>query len=1075
MGFNNDGAEVVARRLRRAGAGRPARPRTRPRRQHRQDQGRARGRQARRATTRRRAGLLAPYADYLVVNVTSPNTPGLRDLQAVEKLEPLLDRRTPPRRRGAPRPPGAAAGQDRPRPRRRRRARRRRPRPRPRPRRDHRHQHHDHPRRPRARPPPTVEAIGAGGLSGRPLTAARPRTCCGCCASRSAPTSPCRRRRHHHRRRRPRPARRRRTLLQGYTAFVYEGPLWPRRIVRGLAADAVTAAWLRRAARSTSTGEVLATKQVGAYRHLTLVAPGIAERFRPGTFVAVTSARPRRPGARCWIHRVRADRRLRRRPSSSSSSRAGAGTRWLAAPAGRRPARDHRPARAARSRCPRSRSPACSSARGTPPRRCSRSPSGCASAAARSPCVVAAPDEAHLLSALEARRSARAVTVVTGDGSVGQRGTVADARRRRPAQRAAPTSSTPPAPPPCCTPSPRPPSAPAPGARPRSRRRRPAAPGCARAAPCRSSARTASPRRSAPASTARFPRRPGPLGRSLVTRLAGLALATGAWSPPAAAAPAASSRRTATSTGSAARFVTRSITLDARPAAAGPRIVETPAGLVNAVGLQNPGLEHFLATELPWLVRAGCPRRSSRSPARRWGSTPSWPAGSAARPASPGSRSTSPRPTRSAPGVFDVREPFHAASVVAAVRRDLPRGPAGAGQAPPRPVPRRRERPRRARGRRRRGRRRQRAARPRMPDGRPGGLSGPAIRPLALRCVAEVHAGAARRARRRLRRRRRPPPTPAPFLAAGATAVQVGTALLHDPTTAARLRGRPRTRPPGGRMTAVRRPPARRDRASAAASAPASTRTPRCCDEWGLDDDVAGLERFALTAVEAVAPVRQRGQAAVGVLRAVRQPRHRRPRAGHRRVPGRRRAGAARREARRHRLHQPGLRRRLPRPGLAAGRRRDHRQPLPRLRLARPDGRDRPPPRRRAVRARADLQQGGPGGAARAHRRRHRRRHGARPPARASTPAPSRSAPSARSSAPPSASTDEDLDINGPLLAPGYGAQGGTVADLRRIFGAAARNVLPSSSRELLRPGPTVGALRDAARRANDALAGLGG
>lgn len=34
--------------------------------------------------------LLAPHADYLVVNVSSPNTPGLRDLQAVEKLEPLL-------------------------------------------------------------------------------------------------------------------------------------------------------------------------------------------------------------------------------------------------------------------------------------------------------------------------------------------------------------------------------------------------------------------------------------------------------------------------------------------------------------------------------------------------------------------------------------------------------------------------------------------------------------------------------------------------------------------------------------------------------------------------------------------------------------------------------------------------------------------------------------------------------------------------------------------------------------------------------------------------------------------------
>jgi dihydroorotate dehydrogenase len=34
--------------------------------------------------------LLAPHADYLVLNVSSPNTPGLRSLQAVERLEPLL-------------------------------------------------------------------------------------------------------------------------------------------------------------------------------------------------------------------------------------------------------------------------------------------------------------------------------------------------------------------------------------------------------------------------------------------------------------------------------------------------------------------------------------------------------------------------------------------------------------------------------------------------------------------------------------------------------------------------------------------------------------------------------------------------------------------------------------------------------------------------------------------------------------------------------------------------------------------------------------------------------------------------
>ncbi|WP_449350179.1 quinone-dependent dihydroorotate dehydrogenase [Streptomyces shaanxiensis] len=33
---------------------------------------------------------LAPFADYLVVNVSSPNTPGLRNLQAVDHLRPLL-------------------------------------------------------------------------------------------------------------------------------------------------------------------------------------------------------------------------------------------------------------------------------------------------------------------------------------------------------------------------------------------------------------------------------------------------------------------------------------------------------------------------------------------------------------------------------------------------------------------------------------------------------------------------------------------------------------------------------------------------------------------------------------------------------------------------------------------------------------------------------------------------------------------------------------------------------------------------------------------------------------------------
>jgi orotidine-5'-phosphate decarboxylase len=64
--------------------------------------------------------------------------------------------------------------------------------------------------------------------------------------------------------------------------------------------------------------------------------------------------------------------------------------------------------------------------------------------------------------------------------------------------------------------------------------------------------------------------------------------------------------------------------------------------------------------------------------------------------------------------------------------------------------------------------------------------------------------------------------------------------------------------------------------------------------------------------------------------------------------------------------------------------------------------------------------------------------------------------------------TGERLDIGGPLLVPGIGAQGGTVESVRAVFGDAVRNVLPSSSREILRAGPNAGALRNAAARAND-------
>lgn len=54
-------------------------------------------------------------------------------------------------------------------------------------------------------------------------------------------------------------------------------------------------------------------------------------------------------------------------------------------------------------------------------------------------------------------------------------------------------------------------------------------------------------------------------------------------------------------------LVTKGLTLEPRAGNPPPRVVETPAGMLNAVGLQNPGLEAFLRDELPWLRRAGVP------------------------------------------------------------------------------------------------------------------------------------------------------------------------------------------------------------------------------------------------------------------------------------------------------------------------------------------------------------------------------------------------------------------------------------------------------------------------------------
>jgi dihydroorotate dehydrogenase len=234
MGFNNHGAEVVARRLslRHSRGGRRPGPvlgvnigKTKVVPEDDEaavldDYGLS-------------AGLLAPYADYLVVNVSSPNTPGLRSLQSVEKLQPLLehvrrvadaavpDRRVPLLVKIAPdladedvlavADLATAIGLD-----------------------GIIATNTTISRDGLASAPADVDAAGAGGLSGRPLyersynvlKLLRGRvgdrlsligvggltTVADAQARLDAGAD----------------------LLQGYTAFIYEGPGWPRRIVKGV-------------------------------------------------------------------------------------------------------------------------------------------------------------------------------------------------------------------------------------------------------------------------------------------------------------------------------------------------------------------------------------------------------------------------------------------------------------------------------------------------------------------------------------------------------------------------------------------------------------------------------------------------------------------------------------------------------------------------------------------------------------------------------------------------------------------------------------------------------------------------
>ena len=51
----------------------------------------------------------------------------------------------------------------------------------------------------------------------------------------------------------------------------------------------------------------------------------------------------------------------------------------------------------------------------------------------------------------------------------------------------------------------------------------------------------------------------------------------------------------------------KGITLEPRQGNPGQRLIETPAGMINSVGLMNPGVEHFVAYEMPYLKQVGTP------------------------------------------------------------------------------------------------------------------------------------------------------------------------------------------------------------------------------------------------------------------------------------------------------------------------------------------------------------------------------------------------------------------------------------------------------------------------------------
>ena len=239
--------------------------------------------------------------------------------------------------------------------------------------------------------------------------------------------------------------------------------------------------------------------------------------------------------------------------------------------------------------------------------------------------------------------------------------------------------------------------------------------------------------------------------------------------------------------------VTKSIMRDPRSGRPTPRMVETASGMLNSIGLQGPGIDGFLANDLPWLLQhdarpivsiAGSTLGEYGELARRVGHTP----GVAAVEVNISCPNVENR------GLVFACDPMQASRVIAAVRSNTPRGlPVLAKLSPDvtsiveiaeavleagadglvlintllglsvdidtmRPVL----------------------------GGVTGGLSGPAVKPVALRAVWQVAqafpevpivgVGGIRTGADALE-----------FIVAGACAVQVGTAIFNDPSAPIRV------------------------------------------------------------------------------------------------------------------------------------------------------------------------------------------------------------------------------------------------------------------------------------------------